>query len=66
MNRKLQRAAKPVGSDPAERRRCAVDRVWTENGSFLILCTDASGKNSTAGRILEIAKGRDYGELKFP
>uniref|UniRef100_A0A674PRR0 Hedgehog-interacting protein n=1 Tax=Takifugu rubripes TaxID=31033 RepID=A0A674PRR0_TAKRU len=40
--------------------RCAVDRVWAENGSFLILCTDASGKNSTAGRILEIAKGRDY------
>ncbi|CAG11052.1 unnamed protein product [Tetraodon nigroviridis] len=40
--------------------RCAVDRLRAENGSFLILCTDASGKNSTAGRILEIAKGKDY------
>lgn len=46
--------------------RCAVDRLPTDNGSFLILCTDARGKNSSAGRILEITKGKDYGELQFP
>ncbi|XP_035515657.1 hedgehog-interacting protein [Morone saxatilis] len=40
--------------------RCAVDRLQTDNGSFLILCTDASGKNTSAGRILEITKGKDY------
>lgn len=33
-----------------------------DNGSFMILCTDASGKNTSAGRILEITKGKDYGE----
>lgn len=42
--------------------RCAVDRLRSDNGSFLILCTDASGKNASAGRILEITKGKDYGE----
>ncbi|TNN89509.1 Hedgehog-interacting protein [Liparis tanakae] len=46
--------------------RCAVDRLQTENGSLLIICTDASGKNTSAGRILEITKGKDYGELEFP
>ncbi len=46
--------------------RCAVDRLQSDNGSFLILCTDASGKNASAGRILEITKGKDYGELQFP
>lgn len=46
--------------------RCAVDRLQTDNGSLLILCTDASGKNSSSGRILEITKGKDYGELHFP
>lgn len=46
--------------------RCAVDRLQTDNGSLVILCTDASGRNTTAGRILEITKGRDFGELKFP
>ncbi|XP_019956883.1 hedgehog-interacting protein isoform X2 [Paralichthys olivaceus] len=40
--------------------RCAVDRLQTDNGSLLILCTDASGKNTTSGRILEITKGKDY------
>ncbi|XP_056442308.1 hedgehog-interacting protein [Gadus chalcogrammus] len=40
--------------------RCAVDRLQSDNGSLVILCTDASGKNSSAGRILEIAKGKDY------
>ncbi|KAG8014700.1 Hedgehog-interacting protein [Nibea albiflora] len=40
--------------------RCAVDRLQTDNGSFLILCTDAIGKNTSAGRILEITKGKDY------
>uniref|UniRef100_A0A3Q2YN30 Hedgehog-interacting protein n=1 Tax=Hippocampus comes TaxID=109280 RepID=A0A3Q2YN30_HIPCM len=44
--------------------RCSVDRLQTENGSLLMLCTDASGKNSTTGRILEIHKGKDYGEFK--
>lgn len=43
-----------------------MDRLQTDNGSFLILCTDAIGKNTSAGRILEITKGKDYGELKFP
>lgn len=43
--------------------RCAVDRLQTDNGSLLILCTDASGKNTSAGRILEISKGKDYGKL---
>lgn len=43
-----------------------MDRLRTDNGSFLILCTDASGKNSSAGRILEITKGKDYGELQYP
>lgn len=62
----VRRSEKHPGSLSAERCRCAVDRLRAENGSFLILCTDASGKNSTAGRILEIAKGKDYGELKFP
>ena len=42
--------------------RCAVDRLQSDNGSLVILCTDASGKNSSAGRILEIAKGKDYGK----
>lgn len=42
--------------------RCAVDRLQTDNGSLVILCTDASGRNTSAGRILEIAKGKDYGE----
>lgn len=65
-SKRVQRSAKHPGSHSAERCRCAVDRLRAENGSFLILCTDASGKNSTAGRILEIAKGKDYGELKFP
>lgn len=46
--------------------RCAVDRLQTENGSLLIICTDASGKNTSAGRILEITPGKDYGELEFP
>ncbi|XP_034147158.1 hedgehog-interacting protein [Esox lucius] len=41
--------------------RCAVDRDSTDiNGSLSLLCTDASGKNSSAGRILEITKGKDY------
>ncbi|XP_024914281.1 hedgehog-interacting protein [Cynoglossus semilaevis] len=40
--------------------RCAVDRLQTDNGSLLILCTDASGKNTSTGRILEITKGKDY------
>lgn len=40
-----------------------MDRLQTDNGSLLILCTDASGKNSSAGRILEVTKGKDYGEL---
>uniref|UniRef100_A0A672Z1C8 Hedgehog-interacting protein n=1 Tax=Sphaeramia orbicularis TaxID=375764 RepID=A0A672Z1C8_9TELE len=40
--------------------RCAVDRLQTDNGSLLLLCTDASGKNTTSGRILEISKGKDY------
>ncbi|KAG7257457.1 hypothetical protein CRUP_001677, partial [Coryphaenoides rupestris] len=40
--------------------RCAVDRLQSDNGSLVILCTDASGKNSSSGRILEIAKGKDY------
>lgn len=31
-----------------------------------MLCTDASGKNTSAGRILQITKGKDYGELEFP
>ncbi len=47
-------------------RRCAVDRLQMDNGTFLILCTDASGKNASAGRILEITKGKDYGESQFP
>lgn len=42
--------------------RCAVDRLQSDNGTLVILCTDASGKNSSSGRILEIAKGKDYGE----
>lgn len=45
--------------------RCVVDRLQTDNGSLLILCTDASGKNASAGRILEITKGKDYGQLNF-
>ncbi|KAM3864799.1 hedgehog-interacting protein [Diretmus argenteus] len=44
--------------------RCAVDRHQMDNGSLLILCTDASGKNTSAGRILEIVKGKDYGEFQ--
>ncbi|XP_067106612.1 hedgehog-interacting protein [Osmerus mordax] len=41
--------------------RCAIDRDHVDgNGSLLILCTDASGNNASAGRILEMAKGRDY------
>lgn len=41
--------------------RCAVDRHHTDNnGSLLILCTDASGRNASAGRILAITKGKDY------
>lgn len=41
--------------------RCAVDRHHMDNnGSVLILCTDAAGKNSSYGRILEIMKGKDY------
>uniref|UniRef100_A0A3Q2QGD3 Hedgehog-interacting protein n=1 Tax=Fundulus heteroclitus TaxID=8078 RepID=A0A3Q2QGD3_FUNHE len=40
--------------------RCAVDRLQTDNGSLVILCTDASGKNTSAGRILEVSKGKDY------
>uniref|UniRef100_A0A4W5NWR7 Glucose/Sorbosone dehydrogenase domain-containing protein n=1 Tax=Hucho hucho TaxID=62062 RepID=A0A4W5NWR7_9TELE len=44
--------------------RCAVDRHHTDNnGSLLILCTDASGRNASAGRILAITKGKDYGEF---
>uniref|UniRef100_A0A6Q2Y3R0 Hedgehog-interacting protein n=1 Tax=Esox lucius TaxID=8010 RepID=A0A6Q2Y3R0_ESOLU len=47
--------------------RCAVDRDSTDiNGSLSLLCTDASGKNSSAGRILEITKGKDYGESLLP
>uniref|UniRef100_A0A8C6KHZ0 Hedgehog-interacting protein n=1 Tax=Nothobranchius furzeri TaxID=105023 RepID=A0A8C6KHZ0_NOTFU len=40
--------------------RCAVDQLQSDNGSLVILCTDASGKNTSAGRILEITKGKDY------
>ncbi|KAM6972380.1 hedgehog-interacting protein [Aplochiton taeniatus] len=41
--------------------RCAVDRHHMDsNGSVLILCTDAAGKNTSYGRILEITKGKDY------
>ncbi|XP_074520779.1 hedgehog-interacting protein isoform X1 [Halichoeres trimaculatus] len=40
--------------------RCAVDRLQTDNGTLLMLCTDASGKNTSAGRILQITKGKDY------
>ncbi|XP_078799840.1 hedgehog-interacting protein-like [Oryzias latipes] len=40
--------------------RCAVDRLPSDNGSLVILCTDASGKNTSVGRILEITKGKDY------
>lgn len=41
--------------------RCAVDRQRSDaNGSLLILCTDASGRNTSTGRILQIVKGRDY------
>ncbi|XP_041937361.1 hedgehog-interacting protein [Alosa sapidissima] len=36
--------------------RCAVDH----HGSLLILCTDSSGRNTSAGRILQIVKGKDY------
>uniref|UniRef100_A0A8C7LUG0 EGF-like domain-containing protein n=1 Tax=Oncorhynchus mykiss TaxID=8022 RepID=A0A8C7LUG0_ONCMY len=44
--------------------RCAVDRHHTDNnGSLLILCTDASGRNASSGRILAITKGKDYGEF---
>uniref|UniRef100_A0A673XUW7 Hedgehog interacting protein n=1 Tax=Salmo trutta TaxID=8032 RepID=A0A673XUW7_SALTR len=44
--------------------RCAVDRHHTDNnGSLLMLCTDASGRNASAGRILAITKGKDYGEF---
>ncbi|KAL3066587.1 hypothetical protein OYC64_016521 [Pagothenia borchgrevinki] len=40
--------------------RCAVDRLQSDNGSLLMLCTDTSGKNTSAGRILEITPGKDY------
>lgn len=41
--------------------RCAVDRHHTDtNGSLLILCTDASGRNTSTGRILQIVKGKEY------
>ncbi|XP_028833228.1 hedgehog-interacting protein [Denticeps clupeoides] len=41
--------------------RCAVDWQHTDtDGSFLILCTDSTGRNTTSGRILQIVKGKDY------
>ncbi|XP_017556919.1 hedgehog-interacting protein [Pygocentrus nattereri] len=41
--------------------RCAVDKLRMDtNGSLLILCTDSTGRNTTAGRILQISKGKDY------
>uniref|UniRef100_A0A8C6KKN2 Hedgehog-interacting protein n=1 Tax=Nothobranchius furzeri TaxID=105023 RepID=A0A8C6KKN2_NOTFU len=46
--------------------RCAVDQLQSDNGSLVILCTDASGKNTSAGRILEITKGKDYGDSFKP
>ncbi|RXN24436.1 hedgehog-interacting -like protein [Labeo rohita] len=44
--------------------RCAVDKLRMDtNGSLLILCTDTVGKNTTTGRILQVIKGKDYGEV---
>ncbi|XP_023655230.1 hedgehog-interacting protein [Paramormyrops kingsleyae] len=41
--------------------RCVVDHHPMDiNGSLRILCTDASSRNSSGGRILEVLKGKDY------
>ncbi|KAK3572585.1 hypothetical protein QTP86_000411 [Hemibagrus guttatus] len=43
---------------------CAVDKLRMDtNGSLLILCTDATGRNTTTGRILQISKGKDYEDM---
>ncbi|KAK1343172.1 hypothetical protein QTO34_015948 [Cnephaeus nilssonii] len=44
--------------------RCAVDRHPTDiNINLTILCSDSNGKNRSSARILQIIKGKDYGEI---
>ncbi|OBS59142.1 hypothetical protein A6R68_09733, partial [Neotoma lepida] len=44
--------------------RCAVDRHPTDiNINLTILCSDSNGKNRSSARILQIIKGKDYGEV---
>ncbi|KAL7981996.1 hypothetical protein Chor_001053 [Crotalus horridus] len=43
--------------------RCAVDRHPTEvNINLTILCSDSNEKNRSSARIIQIIKGKDYGQ----